>query len=82
MSSKKWWDNLTDECPIIGQPCPDGNSGEFCCRNQCPRNCTARQPPTPFPTAFPAPFLTKPPNTPIPHLLTDTELVLVCSHFP
>lgn len=37
-----------DECSTIGEPC-QGNAGEFCCRDGCPRNyCTAKI--TPFPT--------------------------------
>ena len=36
--------NFEDECPTIGEPCPQGNAGEFCCRDACPRNyCTAKQ---------------------------------------
>ena len=37
-------DDFEDECPTIGQPCVNGNPGEFCCRDACPRNyCTAKQ---------------------------------------
>lgn len=36
--------DFTDECPTVGQPCVNGNPGEFCCRDACPRNyCTAKQ---------------------------------------
>ena len=36
--------DFQDECPTIGQPCVNGNPGEFCCRDACPRNyCTAKQ---------------------------------------
>ena len=38
--------DFEDECPTIGEPCPQGNAGEFCCRDACPRNyCTAKQAP-------------------------------------
>lgn len=37
-------DNPEDECPRLGDPCNNGNPGEFCCRDACPRNyCTAKQ---------------------------------------
>jgi hypothetical protein len=37
-------DNLIDECPTVGQPCVDGNDGEYCCKDGCPRNyCTAKE---------------------------------------
>ena len=36
--------NPIDECPIVGQPCKDGNPGEYCCKDGCPRNyCTAKE---------------------------------------
>lgn len=35
--------NPVDECELIGEPCPDGNEGEFCCLDGCPRKyCTAK----------------------------------------
>jgi len=35
-----------DECPTVGQPCINGNPGEFCCRDACPHNyCTSKQAP-------------------------------------
>lgn len=38
--------NPKDECPTVGEPCPDSTDGEFCCRDACSRNyCTARQAP-------------------------------------
>lgn len=38
-----------NECPVVGEPCPDGNAGEFCCLDDCPRRyCTAKQAPTQF----------------------------------
>jgi len=41
--------NPIDECDIIGEPCVDGNEGEFCCIDTCPRNyCTAKQAITTF----------------------------------
>jgi len=41
--------NPIDECDVIGEPCVDGNEGEFCCLDNCPRNyCTAKQAPTTF----------------------------------
>jgi len=41
--------NPIDECEVIGEPCVDGNEGEFCCIDACPRNyCTAKQAPTTF----------------------------------
>ncbi|EED87556.1 predicted protein [Thalassiosira pseudonana CCMP1335] len=46
-----------DECDVVGEPCLDGNPGEFCCRDACPRNyCTAKEgiaPITPQPTLKP-----------------------------
>jgi len=36
--------NPTDECDVVGEPCVDGNPGEFCCLDECPRKyCTAKQ---------------------------------------
>jgi len=36
-----------EECPIVGEPCPDSTGGEFCCLDACPRNyCTAKQSPS------------------------------------
>ena len=36
--------NPVNECPTVGQPCKDGNPGEYCCRDGCPRNyCTAKE---------------------------------------
>ena len=36
--------NPIDECTTVGQPCVDGNPGEYCCRDGCPRNyCTAKE---------------------------------------
>lgn len=33
-----------DECPTVGEPCPDSTGGEYCCLDACPRNyCTAKQ---------------------------------------
>lgn len=38
--------NPIDECAVVGEPCPNGNNGEFCCKDGCPRNyCTAKQAP-------------------------------------
>lgn len=38
--------NPIDECAAEGEPCPNGNNGEFCCKDGCPRNyCTAKQAP-------------------------------------
>ena len=38
--------NPIDECTAVGEPCPNGNNGEFCCKDGCPRNyCTAKQAP-------------------------------------
>jgi len=35
-----------DECAAVGQQCNNGNVGEFCCPDACPRNyCTAKQAP-------------------------------------
>ena len=35
--------NFDDECPRVGQVCSNGNPGEYCCRDLCPRNyCTAK----------------------------------------
>ncbi|KAL3766501.1 hypothetical protein ACHAW5_001170 [Stephanodiscus triporus] len=35
--------NPQDECPVVGEPC-EGDSGEFCCPDECPRNyCTAKE---------------------------------------
>lgn len=37
-------ENPVDECPTVGEPCPDSTDGEFCCLDDCPRNyCTAKQ---------------------------------------
>mmetsp|Transcript_33701 Transcript_33701/g.43396 ORF Transcript_33701/g.43396 Transcript_33701/m.43396 type:complete len:211 (+) Transcript_33701:105-737(+) len=40
-------DNIQNECPTVGEPCgANGNPGEFCCVDGCPRNyCTAKQAP-------------------------------------
>jgi hypothetical protein len=36
--------NPIDECPTVGEPCTDGNPGEYCCRDGCPRQyCTAKE---------------------------------------
>lgn len=36
--------NPINECPVVGEPCPSGNAGEFCCLDACPRRyCTAKQ---------------------------------------
>ena len=38
--------DFQDECPVVGEPCPDGTQGEFCCLDACPRKyCTAKQAP-------------------------------------
>lgn len=38
--------DFEDECPTLGEPCVDGEAGEFCCRDACPRNyCTAKAAP-------------------------------------
>ncbi|ACI64676.1 predicted protein [Thalassiosira pseudonana CCMP1335] len=35
--------NFADECSNVGEACTNGNPGEFCCRDACPRNyCTAK----------------------------------------
>lgn len=37
-------ENPVDECPTVGEPCPDSADGEFCCLDDCPRNyCTAKE---------------------------------------
>mmetsp|Transcript_26342 Transcript_26342/g.48450 ORF Transcript_26342/g.48450 Transcript_26342/m.48450 type:complete len:331 (-) Transcript_26342:257-1249(-) len=39
--------NFEDECPTVGEPCPNAVFGEFCCLDGCPRNyCTAKQAPS------------------------------------
>lgn len=38
--------NFENECPTVGEPCPNALFGEFCCLDGCPRNyCTAKQAP-------------------------------------
>ncbi len=38
--------NPEDECTNVGEPCPNGIDGEYCCVDACPRNyCTAKQAP-------------------------------------
>ena len=38
--------NPEDECTTVGEPCPNGQDGEYCCLDGCPRNyCTAKQAP-------------------------------------
>ena len=35
--------DFEDECSTVGEPCENGNPGEFCCLDGCPRNyCTAK----------------------------------------
>ena len=35
---------FADECSVIGAPCLDGNPGEYCCMDLCPRKwCTAKE---------------------------------------
>lgn len=35
--------DFEDECSTVGELCENGNPGEFCCRDGCPRNyCTAK----------------------------------------
>ena len=52
--------DFEDECPTVGQPCPQGNAGEFCCRDACPRNyCTAKQAPAVKKSGFLSDLLTE-----------------------
>ena len=52
--------DFEDECPTIGEPCPQGNAGEFCCRDACPRNyCTAKQAPAVKKSGFLSDLLTE-----------------------
>ncbi|KAL7525648.1 hypothetical protein ACHAWF_001452, partial [Thalassiosira exigua] len=38
--------NFVDKCDALDEPCPNANTGEFCCLDGCPRNyCTAKQKP-------------------------------------
>jgi hypothetical protein len=38
--------NPEDECTTVGEPCLNGQDGEYCCLDGCPRNyCTAKQAP-------------------------------------
>ncbi|KAL9188990.1 hypothetical protein ACHAXT_011480 [Thalassiosira profunda] len=38
--------NPVDECQDVGEPCPNANAGEFCCRDTCRKYCTAKQAPS------------------------------------
>lgn len=35
-----------DECPTVGEPCLDGNPGEYCCLDSCRKYCTAKEAPS------------------------------------